>query len=84
MTRKMPEITLSDPQGTYLLWMDFRKYKLGENELENILINKAKIWMNKGSMFGVEGKGYYRMNIALPRSLLYKALEQLSSAFGAI
>jgi cystathionine beta-lyase len=84
LTRKMPEITLSDPQGTYLLWMDFRKYKLGENELENILINKAKIWMNKGSMFGVEGKGYYRMNIALPRSLLYKALEQLSSAFGAI
>ena len=52
--------------------------------MENILINKAKIWMNKGSMFGVEGKGYYRMNIALPRSLLYKALEQLSSAFGAI
>ena len=81
LVEEMPKVQLTDPEGTYLLWLDFRKYNLTEDELERIIINKAKIWLNKGSIFGSEGRGFQRMNIALPRSVLRKALKQLTQAF---
>jgi cystathionine beta-lyase len=81
LVEEMPKVQLTDPEGTYLLWLDFRKYNLTEDELEHIIINKAKVWLNKGSIFGSEGRGFQRMNIALPRSVLRKALKQLTQAF---
>lgn len=78
---EMPKVQLTEPQGTYLLWLDFRNFNLSDDELEDIIINKAKVWLNKGSIFGIEGKGFQRMNIALPRSVLKKALRQLAQAF---
>ena len=81
LNNEIPEIILSDPQGTYLLWLDFRKYSLSEDELEHLIIDKARIWMSRGSIFGVEGRGFYRMNIGLPRPILEKALKQLIRTF---
>jgi len=81
LTTEIPQVHLTDPQGTYLLWLDFRKFNFTDDELEDIIVKKAKIWLNKGTIFGIEGKGFQRMNIALPRSVLEQALRQLAQAF---
>jgi cystathionine beta-lyase len=78
---EIPQIQLTEPQGTYLIWLDFNKFGLSEEEREDIILNKAKLWLNKGTMFGVEGRGFERMNIACPRAVLKKALTQLAEAF---
>lgn len=67
---ELPEIKVANQEGTYLMWLDFRGLNLEEEQLETLLTEKAKIWLNRGSMFGIEGKDFQRMNVACPRSLL--------------
>lgn len=81
LAHEIPQVRLTQPQGTYLIWLDFQKFNLTEEEREDIIVNKARLWLNKGTMFGIEGKGFERMNIAFPRAVLKKALEQLAEAF---
>ena len=76
----LPQVKLVEPEGTYLLWLDFRELNLTEEELEDLIINKAKLWLDGGTMFGVEGLGFQRINIACPRKILEQALEQLVQA----
>lgn len=76
----LPKITMAESQGLYLLWLNFKGLGMSPEELESFLINKAGLWLNQGYLFGEEGKGFVRLNIACPRSLLEKALEQLRSA----
>ena len=57
-------IHLVEPEGTYLLWIDFSELGLSEEELENFIIYKAKLWLNAGTMFGEEGRQFERFNIA--------------------
>ncbi|WP_066715053.1 MalY/PatB family protein [Clostridium sp. Marseille-P299] len=80
LNERLPMLKLVEPQGTYLIWIDFRGLGLTEPEREDLIVNKAKLWLDTGSMFGVDGKGYERINIACPRSILKKALEQLEGA----
>lgn len=80
LQKNIPEIQLIVPEGTYLLWMDFRAMGLTEKEREHLLIHKAHLWLDSGAMFGADGEGYERINIACPRSTLQKAMEQLASA----
>jgi cystathionine beta-lyase len=80
LSERICKVKLVDPQGTYLIWLDFQELDLSEEELEDLIVNKAKLWLDHGSMFGEEGKGFQRINIACPRSLLKKALEQLENA----
>lgn len=77
----LKRIKLVKPEGTYLLWLDFRDLNLNNEEIDNILLNKAKIWLDNGDMFGDLGKGYMRMNIALPRVKLEDAMKMLEDAF---
>lgn len=76
----IPKIKLVEPQGTYLIWLDFQELAFEGEELDNIILHKAKLWLDKGIMFGIEGKGFQRINIACPRSILQKALDQLEAA----
>ena len=76
----LPQVKLVEPEGTYLLWLDFRELNLTEEELEDLIINKAKLWLDGGTMFGLEGLGFQRINIACPRKILEQALEQLVQA----
>lgn len=76
----LPQIKLVEPEGTYLVWLDFQEMKLTEEELEDLIVNKAKLWLDKGTMFGIEGKGFQRINIACPRALLERAFLQLEKA----
>ena len=71
-----------EPEGTYLAWLDFKSLGLEQKELDHLIINKAKLWLNSGSMFGIEGMGFQRINIACPREILKTALERLENTFG--
>lgn len=76
----LPEISLIEPEGTYLIWLDFRKLGLTEEERERLIVGKARLWLDSGAMFGADGEGFERINIACPRETLRKALDQLRQA----
>ena len=74
------ELSLIEPEGTYLVWVDFRKLGLSEKQREDLIVNKAKLWIDSGAMFGVDGEGFERFNIACPREYLKMALDSLAKA----
>jgi cysteine-S-conjugate beta-lyase len=78
---KLPEIGVTEPEGTYFLWMNFRSLGLANGELENLLLEKAGLRLNQGYIFGrEEGSGFVRMNMACRRSVLKEAFERLEKA----
>lgn len=77
---KLPELKIFQPEATYLVWIDFRKLGLTQAELNNFLINEAGLGLNDGQKFGPGGKGFQRMNIALPQKKLNEALLKLEKA----
>ena len=80
---KIPEIQVIRPEGTYLVWLDFRKMGMDAKQLEEFFDKEAKIWLDNGKMFGDEGEGFARINIACPRATLEEALERLEKAVSA-
>jgi len=80
---RIPEIRLVEPEGTYLAWLDFRGLGLPVEEMDEMIVQKARLWVNNGTMFGQGGAGFYRMNTACPRSMLREGLERLASVFGS-
>ena len=76
----IPQLKLVEPEGTYLLWVDFNALQLSEEELEDLILHKAHLWLDAGTMFGPEGSGFQRINIACQRETLVKALKQLKEA----
>lgn len=72
------------PQASFLVWLDCRALKLDHEQLVDLFVNKARLALNDGEMFGTEGKGFMRMNVASPRSVLEKAMEQLREAVGGL
>ena len=77
LKKKLPKVRLIEPEGTFLVWLDFSAYGLLDDELDNIIVNKAKLWLDRGTMFGIEGDNFQRINIATPRKILQEALEIL-------
>ena len=77
---KMPQITPGVLEGTYLAWLDFRNLGLGEEKLVEMIVNRARVWFNGGTVFGPEGEGFQRVNIACPRPVLAEALKRLEQA----
>lgn len=80
LAKNLPSVRCQKPQATFLLWLDFRAWGLSEDELDDFLIRKARLGMNHGSMFGIEGTGFQRMNIGAPRATIQRALNQLLEA----
>ncbi|MBQ5490442.1 MAG: pyridoxal phosphate-dependent aminotransferase [Treponema sp.] len=72
---------LIEPEGTYLLWIDFSAYGFTDHEVDDLIVNKAKVWLDRGTMFGPEGACYQRINIATPQSVLEEALHRIASVF---
>ena len=77
---KLPNIKLIEPEGTYLLWLDCRELGLSEKERQGLIQNKAKLWLDTGTMFGKAGAGFERINIACPRKTLEEAMNRLKEA----
>lgn len=81
LQEKIPMVKLIEPEGTYLIWLDFSEAVSDKNELKTLIVDKAKLWLDAGVIFGRESALFERINIACPRSILEQALEQLKDAF---
>ncbi|MCL2843445.1 MAG: pyridoxal phosphate-dependent aminotransferase [Oscillospiraceae bacterium] len=80
LAEHIPQIKLIQPEATYLAWLDCRGLGLSTDELNRLISDKAKLWLNDGSTFGAEGVGFQRMNLACPKSVLEQALHRLREA----
>ena len=80
LKENIPQIKAVIPEASFLLWLDCRELKLKQYELVFLFVNWAHLALNNGVMFGVEGEGFMRMNVATPRSILEQALNQLKEA----
>jgi cystathionine beta-lyase len=79
--RKMiPEIIPVQPEATYMIWLDCRKFGMSGKELQSFFINKAGIGMNEGSTFGPGGEGFMRINVGTSHQTVMKAMEQIEKA----
>lgn len=82
VAERMPEVVVHDLEGTYLQWMDFRALGLTAAELQRVHEQEALVFFDEGAMFGPEGEGFERMNLAAPRHTVEAALERLARAHG--
>lgn len=67
-------------EGTYLLWVDFNDTGKTSEELEELLLNKGRVMLNNGEMFGHGGQGYFRLNVGCARSILEEGLKRIKLA----
>ena len=74
----IPAVKVIDLEGTYLQWMDFRGLGLDKNQLEKLMHEKAELFFDEGYVFGEEGAGFERMNLACPTSVMMEGLKRLS------
>lgn len=80
INHKLPDLKVVDSEGLYLVWVDTRKLKMNCDELESFMLNEAHLWLDEGYVFGTDGNGFERFNIACPRAILARALQQLETA----
>lgn len=76
----MPRIKPLRPEASFLVWLDCRALHLNHEQLVDLFVNKARLALNDGEMFGHGGEGFMRMNVGTPRAILRQALEQLREA----
>lgn len=81
---RLPMIECIRAEGTYLLWMDFRKLGMNDADLESFMINRAHIASDEGYIFGTGGSGFERFNLAAPRREIESALMRLESAIKSL
>jgi len=79
---KLPKIKMIFTEATYLAWIDLREYDMDEQEMNRLLIDGAGVVLNRGSIYGNEGVGYFRLNFACPRQVLEEALIRIESVLG--
>ena len=84
LAHRLPLVRLIEPEGTYLLWLDFSAYGLSDKELDDIIIQEGKLWLDSGHIFGTGGEGFQRINMACPWSVLEEGLKRLTDCLGAL
>ena len=80
LEERISKVKMLEPEGTYLVWVDFRALGLSKRELEDLIIHKAGLWLDSGAIFGAAGEGFQRINVACPRVTLQTALEKIETA----
>ncbi|MGI6216040.1 MAG: MalY/PatB family protein [Coriobacteriales bacterium] len=80
LAENLPQLHMVEPEGTYLIWVDFSALGMETEKLNDFIQHKAKLWLDSGSMFGGEGGQFQRFNLACPRSTVEKAMKQLKAA----
>lgn len=78
--RELPQIKPLRPQASFLVWLDCRALGLDRDQRNDLFINKAGLALNDGETFSPGGEGFMRLNVAVPRSVLMKAMNQLKDA----
>ncbi len=79
---QLPGVKMVEHEGTYLVWLDFRETGLSVEELDDKIINQAKLWLDSGKIFGSCGEGFQRINVACPRKVLEEAMERIKNVVG--
>lgn len=81
LAEHLPKVKIIEPEGTYLLWLDFRACGLSDEDLNGKIIREAHLWLDDGPIFGAGGSGFQRINIACPWATLETGLRNLANAF---
>lgn len=79
LAEHLPDIRPMIPEASFLVWLDCRSLGMSQEELTDLFINHAHLALNNGEMYGAEGRGFMRLNVATPRRLLIHALESLAA-----
>jgi len=80
LPQELPQIQAIQPEGTYLIWLDFRELGMDSIELQKFLVHKARVGLNAGYQFGPGGEGFARLNIGCSRSVLEEGIERIRVA----
>ncbi|MCI5870187.1 MAG: pyridoxal phosphate-dependent aminotransferase [Dorea sp.] len=75
--KEIPNLTVWKPEATYLVWVDFRKTGIPENELQEYMKKECGVFLNEGPFFGEEGQGFMRFNLACPRKQIATVLKKM-------
>lgn len=78
--KRLPMLKCIKAEGTYLAWIDMRALGLNNEQLEDLMLNKAFLQLDEGYIFGESGSGFERINLAMPRYELQAALERMEKA----
>src|SRR5690349_74239 len=81
--RRLPGVTLAAPEATYLAWLDCRRAAIPGGDPYTFFLDRARVALNDGRLFGPGGDGFVRLNFACPRTLLAEALERMAQALAA-
>jgi cystathionine beta-lyase len=82
VAKHLPAIRVVPAEGTYLLWLDCRNLGLNDVKLREFFVREAKVGMSPGKVFGKNGSGFMRLNIASPRRVIAEALDRIREALG--
>ncbi|MEB3016838.1 PatB family C-S lyase [Capnocytophaga ochracea] len=80
----IPQLKVIIPQASYLVFIDFSALQLNQKDIVALCTDRAHLALNDGSIYGEEGNGYMRINLACPRSVVRQALAQLKDAITSI
>lgn len=84
LAAEVPGVSIIEPQASFLLWVDFRGLGLSQEQLMDMLLDHAHIALNDGTMFGAQGRGFARLNVGTPRSVLAGALGKIRDAVAEV
>src|SRR5699024_640395 len=73
-------LNVIDSEGTYLLWIDCSQLNVTDNELQNFMVNRAKVGLNRGSSYGTPGEQFMRLNLACPKHTLEEGINRIVEA----
>lgn len=78
--KHIPQIRPMRPEASFLVWLDCREMQLSSDEMVDFFVNKTRLAMNNGAMFGPGGEGFMRLNVGTPRCILEEALIRIKNA----
>ena len=79
----LPEFPVMPLEGTYLVWVDCSALKQSSENIVKTLLEKEKLWVNEGNLYGEAGEGFVRINIACPRQRLIEGLNRMRRALSS-
>lgn len=80
LRENLPQIRLVEPESTYVAWLDCTGLGLNKEQLDDLILNKARIWLDTGSIFGEASALFQRVVLACPRSTVEEAMQRLHDA----
>lgn len=83
INQETPKIKVTMPDGTFLAWLDCRELGLGDQALADFFGKEARVGLNKGATFGIQGSGFMRLNFGCTRATLKEAVDRIAGAYRA-